>query len=244
MIVFALGYIKMTKGFLKVVGTHTFGDVHFCVLELSVLEGEHAEVCVGFGGIGIDAERLTEIALCAVVVALLHGDHDKVVVGAVVIGLVIVSFDENVLLLGVGVDEDIVSIEKLFKAEFGWVGVNEGEDFIVATTNHVVIDDHASTTEFRKNGIGKFFINDCHITDFTLALFWVFVHGEDTEDEVFVGQVGGCDEGLEAFPVFCREFCIDVGSEFLLFELLVYIVFGDRRTFLGKFLVEGVSTIG
>ena len=69
------------------------------------------------------------------------------------------------------------------------------------------------------------------------------IHGEDSDDEVLVLEVGLRDEFLEAFPVFGCILGVNIGIELIELELLVDISLADFTTLLGKFLIEGVCAI-
>ena len=185
----ALCHIEMSECLVKVVGTHTLGNECLSILELSVLNGEHAQIDIRFGCIGIDAKSLTQIRLCSFCVATTHGEFTEVVVGTVVVGEERHGLLQDSLLLCIAGGKDVCGIDEFFHAQLGGIPIHQLHDSFIAATNHIVVDDHAGTAQLWQHGISEFLIHHCHIAYFTLALFRVLIHGEHSQDDFLVLQI-------------------------------------------------------
>ena len=107
----------MSRGFIEVVGVHALGDEEFGILELSVLDGKHAQVHIRFGSVGIDAQCLTQVGLCGLGVSLPHCQLAKVVVGSVVVGEERYGLLQDGLFLRIAGRKRVGSVDKFLDAE-------------------------------------------------------------------------------------------------------------------------------
>ena len=189
------------------------------------------------------SKRLAEVVLCSIVITLLHSKCSKVVVCTIVVWIDVNSLLQHCLTLCVVVCQKLGSIKQFLHRKQRRFRLINIHNLLVATTNHIIVDGHTSTTQFRKHSSSKFGINRSHIANFTLALFWVLIHGKHTKDEVLVLQVRLAHKFLESFPVLSRVFHIHVRVELCLLQLLLHVGLRHISTTLSQTLIEVVATI-
>ncbi len=104
------------------------------------------------------------------------------------------------------------------------------------------VGDEAGAAELRENVVLKLGIDGRHVLDLALTDSRIAVHGEDTEDEILVADVGVLDKLLEAFPVLtdAPDFRI---SHFLTLDDLIPSLVSGLGTVVGKLAVEFLTTI-
>ena len=97
-------------------------------------------------------------------------------------------------------------------------------NFGIRATDEAIVEREAGTAQLGQHLIGKFAESEGKVADLLFALLGVFVHREDAEDDLLVLDVAGSHEFLEAVPVLCGVFGVDLSGHFHLLELLVDVV--------------------
>ena len=114
----------------------------------------------------------------------------------------------------------------------------------VASSDSLVVDDHATTAQLRQDAVGELTEAFAHVADLALTLLRILIHLQDTQNYVLVLDVAGLDETLETVPVLSRIVGIDIlGIEFGSLDLFFDIAFSGILALVGQFVVEGVTTV-
>ena len=241
--VVALGQIEVAQDLREPVGIGGRRDEELGGLDVAALQRQQTLVGFGFGQLGIDAQGLCQQTLGILVVATAIGDGGEVVVGTGIVGIdgggqLIDRFLPGGRFFQRG------AIEQFFDTQFLGVGLDLVEDLLVAATDGLVVDDEARTAQLRQDAVGQLTEGRGDVLDLLLALLRVFVHRQHAQDDVFVLDVAGFDQFLEAFPVLSRVFRIDRGVHLDFPEFLVDVLLRDFLTLVGQLVVDAETAVG